>query len=193
MGLWKKHETGNPPTAALSRGDVDFSGSPAIISHNRLDHGRVINMYWTFRTCFLFLENPDSNIRFDVFISPFSTGTWCVTIISVVVCSFALSLLIRLQYNNERKDPGLSVILTIGAICQQGYEYFPQRLSVRMAMVFVAFLSLFLYNFYQGILVSARLSDQPSSINDSLNELAKTNLHFASEPSPYFNFLLTVG
>lgn len=191
MGVWKKHETNNPATSALGRGDIDFSGSPAIMSQVRLDNGRVLVLHWTYRSCFLFLDNSNNKIRIDEFISPFSTGTWFVTIISIVFCSIALSLLI--QYTTDKRDdPGLSVILTISAICQQNYEYFPHRLSVRMAMVFFGFHGLLLYNFYNASLVSVRLSEQPSSINDSLNELAKTSLDFATEPLPFFNYLLKV-
>lgn len=193
MGLWKKHETTNPSLAALERGDIDFSGSPSIMSHGRLDQGTVINLYWTYRNCFLFLETSNREIRIYELISPFSSGSWYLTISSIVFCSVVLSLLIRLQYHNKRKDLGLSVILTVGAVCQQTYEYFPRRASLRTAMVFVALHGLLLCNYYSASLVSARLVDQQSSINDSLNELAKTNLDLASEPLPYLNFLLKVG
>lgn len=193
LGAWKKHEIHPPSLFALGRGDVDFTGSPSLMSIQRLEYGQLMISYWTYRSCFLFLEKSDDKIRVDEVISPFSLDSWYVTIFSVVVCSISLSLLFRLQSDDAREDSGLSVILIIGAICQQGYEYFPHRVSVRIAMVVIGFYGMLLYNYYTAFLVSARLNDQPSSINDSLNELAKTNLVFASEPVPYFDYLLRVS
>lgn len=49
MGEWKKHEFTGPQTAALFRGDIDFTGAPQAISLNRLDVARVVNQYYIFR------------------------------------------------------------------------------------------------------------------------------------------------
>lgn len=193
MGRWKKHEILDVQLSALSRSDVDFGGSPAYITHARLEVARPLIQYWIHRSAFLFIENGDNQIRIDIFVNLFSAAAWYVTLISIIVSSIALLLLLRLQRDIKRSDFGLPVVLTISAICQQGYEYFPKPTSIRIAMLQIALLGLLLLNFFSGDLVSARLNNPPYTINDSLNELAKTNLKLITEKVPYFDFVLKVS
>lgn len=191
MGQYKKHETTGPMITALNRGDVDFGGTPATLTQLRLDQGACVSQYYPFRTCFMFLTSYESGVQFNEFIRPFAPDSWYATLVFIIIGTLILSMIIRLQPNTDRSnDYGLSFILIISALAQQGSEYFPGFLSTRFALLNLAFCGLMVFNYYSASLVSARLSEPLQTINDSLNELSKLDFKFASERSPYFTYLL---
>ena len=67
------------------------------------------------------------------------------------------------------------------------------HISSRIAFLQTMIFSLLIYNYYSASVVSARLNEPLEKINDSLAELAKTNLKFGAEPTVYFNVYIKVS
>lgn len=64
--------------------------------------------------------------------------------------------------------------------------------STQVAFFSIMMCSLLLYNFYSACVVSVRLNEPIYKMNDSLNELAKTNIKVTSEWMDYFVYYLKV-
>ena len=67
------------------------------------------------------------------------------------------------------------------------------RLSTRMVFLSIMMFSLLIYNYYSASVVSARLDEPITKINDSLNEFSKLHLKMSSEWMIYLEFLLKVS
>lgn len=67
------------------------------------------------------------------------------------------------------------------------------HISTRIAFLVIMLFSLLIYDYYSACVVSARLSEPIMKLEDSLIDLAKTDLRFASEPMIYFEFLMKVN
>ena len=71
-----------------------------------------------------------------------------------------------------------------------GTSFALEKISTRIVFIHVLIFSLLTYNYYSASIVSVRLNEPIFKINDSLNELAKTDLTLGSEPMIYFDFLI---
>ncbi|KAF3421431.1 hypothetical protein E2986_11280 [Frieseomelitta varia] len=87
---------------------------------------------------------------------------------------------------------GLSVLLTIGALSQQGSAFVPTRCASRIAFLQALLFSLLILNYYSASVVSNRLRNKGEKMNDSLISLAKSNMKFAAEYTPYIRSFLQV-
>ena len=65
------------------------------------------------------------------------------------------------------------------------------KISTRLVFLLVLVFSLLIFTAYSACIVSVRLTEPIYKINDSLNELAKTDLNLGSEPMVYFDFIIT--
>lgn len=65
--------------------------------------------------------------------------------------------------------------------------------STRVAYFCIMLSSLLLYNFYSACVVSVRLNEPIYKMNDSLNELAKSDVKVSSEWMDYFEYFLKVA
>lgn len=86
----------------------------------------------------------------------------------------------------------LSIITNIIMQLKTGSEMKMSHMSTRIAFFCTMVSSFLIYNYYSASIVSTRFSEPIFKLNDSLNELAKTQLKFSSEPMVYFEFLLKV-
>lgn len=66
------------------------------------------------------------------------------------------------------------------------------RISIRIAFLFTMIFSLLIFTYYSASVVSARLDDSTTRINDSLMQLGKLNLKMATEDMVYFEFFMKV-
>lgn len=67
------------------------------------------------------------------------------------------------------------------------------NVSTRIAFLCILIFSLLTYNYYSAIIVSIRLNGQIFKINDSLNELAKSEIKVSSDWMQYFDFIMKVS
>lgn len=81
----------------------------------------------------------------------------------------------------------------VDSFCVTGTEFefknFPERIVFLNIMIF----SLLVYNYYSAALTSMRMDLPIRKINDSLNELKKVDMSFASQKLIYFDFYMTVS
>lgn len=73
-----------------------------------------------------------------------------------------------------------------------GSAFIPTRCASRIAFLQVLFFSLLIFNYYSASVVSSRLKNKEEKMNDSLINLAKSNLKLAVEPTPYIHSFLQV-
>lgn len=74
----------------------------------------------------------------------------------------------------------------------EGSDVQATKAPTRIALLYTMIFSLLLYNYYSASIVSARLNEPLEKMNDSLNELAKSELKLGAEPILYFKFYLQV-
>jgi hypothetical protein len=67
------------------------------------------------------------------------------------------------------------------------------HISTRIAFLCIMIFSYIFCNYYSASVVSVRLNEPIFKINDSLNELAKTDLKVASESMVYLEFFIKVN
>nr|UEN71283.1 ionotropic receptor 75b [Gregopimpla kuwanae] len=87
-------------------------------------------------------------------------------------------------------ETGHAIFATIGALCQQGLVFVPNRIAGRMAFLFLLILGVLLSNYYGASIVSSRLSEPPNKMNDSLYALSKSHMTLTSEPYRYIDLNL---
>lgn len=67
------------------------------------------------------------------------------------------------------------------------------NVSTRIAFYFILIFNFLMYNYYSASIVTARLNEPIFKLNDSLSQLAKTNLKVASEWMVYFELFIKVS
>lgn len=73
-----------------------------------------------------------------------------------------------------------------------GANFFPERISGRMALLQIVVFNWIMYNYYSGSIVSARLSEPLDMMEDDVTVLADSELKIAAEAVPYLNYFLYV-
>ena len=68
----------------------------------------------------------------------------------------------------------------------------PTRCASRIAFLQALLFSLLILNYYSASVVSNRLRNKGEKMNDSLISLAKSNMKFAAEYTPYIRSFLQV-
>ncbi|XP_031777890.1 ionotropic receptor 75a isoform X2 [Nasonia vitripennis] len=188
---WMEGDTEGPLTRALDENKIDIIGSPIIMTVERLGLTKFVYPTWPFRTCFIFRNPQPKNIKIMEILCPFELDSWYGTMVMFLLAAITLAFTLRyegkelftMRYSN-------AFLIAFGALCQQGTHFDIKKISTRIVFMHIMIFSLLTYNYYSASIVSARLNEPIVKINDSLNELAKTNLKFASEPMIYFDFLI---
>lgn len=87
----------------------------------------------------------------------------------------------KLKYRN-------SVLNVTEFYLNTGTTLTPKYISSRMVVIQILFFGLLIYNYYSASIVSAQLNLPRGKMNDSLHQLAKSNLEIAAEPVTYTNY-----
>ncbi|KAL7295307.1 hypothetical protein TKK_0011340 [Trichogramma kaykai] len=183
-------DSDGPVMNTLFKGNIDASSTADRMSVERIGRVRAIYAVFPFRTCFIFRSTSSDllSIR-DIFL-PFSSTVWYLTLGISIVSINALAFLSIFSNRNFYENYLQSIIIHVGAFCQQGTEFSSNSLSGRIAILHILLFNLLLYNYYLASAVSNRLSEPLVMINDSLHSLKKKNFQYASQPIPHFdNFI----
>ncbi|XP_043793608.1 ionotropic receptor 75a-like [Apis laboriosa] len=190
----RRFDNSGPIFAAFKKKLIDFSASPVAMKVDRLHNGDIIKAVWPIRSCFLFRTISSTKIKPGQFLKPLSVKVWYVILAMIGVVTTILIIFLKLEnIRTPTEIYGLSVLLTIGALSQQGSAFIPTRCASRIALLQVLFFSLLILNYYSASVVSSRLKNKEEKMNDSLINLAKSNLKLAVEPTPYIRSFLQVS
>ncbi|OXU31792.1 hypothetical protein TSAR_009460 [Trichomalopsis sarcophagae] len=204
--VWNEGDENGPVMTSLMNGEIDASGTADALTIERLDLVKAVypalpfryfiiqyemiiaklllklTILLDFRTCFIFRSTSSDRISVrDIFL-PLSSTVWYLTIAISVLSINALAFLSILSNRDIYENYLSSIIIHVGAFCQQGTEFSSNNLSGRIAILHILLFNLLLYNYYLASAVSNRLSEPITLINDSLHELRKTDFQYASEP-----------
>lgn len=160
----------------------------------------------------MFRTISSTKIKPGQFLKPLSVKVWYVILAMIGIVTTILVILLRLEgVQTPTEIYGLSVLLTIGALSQQGISwkkkfldffdttfshsgsaFIPTRCASRIAFLQILFVGLLILNYYSASVVSNRLKNRGEKMNDSLISLAKSNMKLAVQPTSYIRSFLRV-
>ncbi|XP_076295305.1 ionotropic receptor 75a-like [Lasioglossum baleicum] len=189
----RRFDHSGPVFEAFKKKTIDLSTSPVAMKVDRLNNGDIIGPVWPIRSCFMFRTISSTKIKPAQFLKPLSVKVWYGVLSMIVIVMSILIIFIRLEGVREPADNyGLSVLLTIGALSQQGSAFVPTRCAARIAFLQILLFSTIILNYYSASVVSNRLKNKGEKMNDSLISLAKSGMKLAVEPTPYVRSFLQV-
>ncbi|XP_078050358.1 ionotropic receptor 75a [Augochlora pura] len=189
----RRFDHSGPVFEAFKKKTIDLSASPVAMKVDRLNNGDIIGPVWPIRSCFMFRTISSTKIKPAQFLKPLSVKVWYGVLTMIVIVMSILIIFIRLEGVREPADNyGLSVLLTIGALSQQGSAFVPTRCAARIAFLQILIFSTIILNYYSASVVSNRLKNKGEKMNDSLISLAKSGMRLAVEPTPYVRSFLQV-
>ncbi|KOC69525.1 Glutamate receptor, ionotropic kainate 2 [Habropoda laboriosa] len=189
----RRLDNSGPVFDAFKKNLIDFSASPVAMKADRLDNGDIVGPVWPIRSCFMFRTISSMKMKPGQFLKPLSVKVWYVILAMIGIVTTVLIIFLRIEgIRNPAEIYGLSVLLTIGALSQQGSAFVPSRCASRMAFLQILFFSLLILNYYSASVVSNRLKNKGEKMNDSLINLSKSNMKLAMESTPYIRSFLQV-
>ncbi|KAL0105247.1 hypothetical protein PUN28_016715 [Cardiocondyla obscurior] len=186
---WEKNDSNGPLMSTLKRDDADLGYYPSILTIERYGYARVIFPQWPTRTCFMFRTIPAMKMKPWIMLKPFASDTWYMIVVYMVITIVILSCILKLERFDDY-DYSISALITIAALCQQGFPSLTDQSASRIAFIQITVFGLLVYNYYSAAIVSARLNEPLEKMNDSLYSLANSKMQFAAERNVFFNFLL---
>lgn len=186
----KQQDNSAPVFVAFQRKMIDISASPIVMKTERLRKGDIIGPVWPMRSCFLFRTISSANVRTEQFLRPLNIKVWYVIFCTMTIAMSVLVILIRQEGFTIIEGVGISVLLTIGAVSQQGSVFVPMRYAGRIAFIHIMLFSVLILNYYSASIVSDRLKNIAQKMNDSLISLANSDMKVAADSTPYIHSFL---
>ncbi|KAJ8664943.1 hypothetical protein QAD02_006605 [Eretmocerus hayati] len=189
--FWEEGDHLGPIMQAMLNNDSDLTGSPPTMNIKRTYIVKFLHQSWPIRSCFFFRSPQKSSIRVNEVLGPFEISVWYSNMFLFIVSVWVMSSVLRYESCESRiVQCSNSFLMTIGALCQQGSNERIHLISSRMAFICIMIYSFLIYNFYSAIIVSTRLNEPISMINDSLTAMARENFKYASHWMPYFELFI---
>lgn len=188
----KRQDNSAPMFVAFQKKIVDISASPIVMKAERLRSGDIIGPVWPMRSCFLFRTISSANFKVKQFLRPLNIKVWYVVLCTIIIAASILVILIYKQEGISSVSEGynISILLTLGALSQQGSVFVPVHYAGRIAFIHIMLFSVLILNYYSASIVSDRLKNVGVKMNDSLISLADSYLKVAAEPTPYVRSFL---
>ncbi|XP_043277753.1 ionotropic receptor 75a-like [Venturia canescens] len=166
----------------LSKAKIDIGGSPCSANSRYAPYGHISAPGYPYRTFFLLRSNVEK-LKWTELLTPLAIDSWYATFVASLLSVIIISTIQMTEYREGwLVECGHATFATIGVLCQQGLVFVPNRLAGRVALFFLLIFGVLLFNYYGASVVSARLSEPPDKMNDSLYSLAKSQMKVASEP-----------
>ncbi|XP_018339199.1 PREDICTED: uncharacterized protein LOC108746755 [Trachymyrmex septentrionalis] len=187
----KRQDNSAPMFVAFQKKIVDISASPIVMKADRLRSGDIIGPVWPMRSCFLFRTIASANMKTKQFLKPLNIKVWYVVFCTIIISASILVILIRQEgIHSVSEGYNICILLTIGAFSQQGSVFVPVHYAGRIAFIHIMLFSVLILNYYSASIVSDRLKNMGVKMNDSLINLADSQLKVAAEPTPYIRSFL---
>ncbi|PSN30354.1 Ionotropic receptor 123 [Blattella germanica] len=146
----------------ILRNETDVSITPLIWNKQRNEVVTFIASMFKINLVLAVKTHDSSDIIWDNFLLPFSSGLWTSIIITILVTGFLL-LFIEKIWNHHIREPiwkgtvsslSEALLTTFGAFCFQGHCKTPTCLSSRIMFLFIHITSVVVLCSYSGSLIS---------------------------------------
>ncbi|EAT34617.1 AAEL013153-PA [Aedes aegypti] len=151
----------------MARNEADVATTGILHRTNRHAEFDFIHFSWEFTTGFLYRMTPQlrDSSGSGSFWTPFDGMVWLASAVTVITVLFVLKLVLLIiskikLYEPTRNGPFMSYIVdVIATIAQQGSSnQVSGRISIRIIIFSLLFLTLLLYNYYTSSVVGGLLS-----------------------------------
>lgn len=152
-----------------------------------------LNFGNVFRSAFVFRDKK-TKVSMEAFFKPLALSVWISTLISIALLSVVLRAAFRVEEifrTNAETSWSYAFLVTIATFCQQGNFHTTSLVSARIVIVMSLLLSLLIYQFYSGTLVSFLLM-KPSASITSVGDIVKSGMKVGCEDILYIHDFLQV-
>ncbi|XP_044730365.1 glutamate receptor 1-like [Chrysoperla carnea] len=169
----------------LHRKEAQIGGTFTFFANNRLPIIQYIPFVAKGMPLFIF-HQPKLSVIANIYELPFNIDVWIASLLFIIVTSVTLYFAEKWEiylYNFEtEREKSLSnnigwteiIFMSIGAVCQQGSEFIPNRLPGRFIIIILYLGIMFLFTSYTANIVS--LLQAPSSSIKTLEDLVNSRL-----------------
>ncbi|XP_063366604.1 ionotropic receptor 75a-like isoform X3 [Cydia amplana] len=173
----------------LQRGETDVGGTPVFIRADRAKFIHYVTATWPSKPCFIFRHPKHPGGFLTIYTRPLSYNVWLCIIALLVFAGSLLCVLIKLRVTRTAGDDGdlsasLALLSIWSAVCQQGMTVNLHASSVRLVLFSSFLFSLFVYQYYNALVVSTLLRAPPVTIR-SLEDLLRSKLKAGVEDVLY--------
>ncbi|XP_063385657.1 ionotropic receptor 75a-like isoform X1 [Cydia fagiglandana] len=173
----------------LQRGETDVGGTPVFIRADRAKFIHYVTATWPSKPCFIFRHPKHPGGFLTIYTRPLSYNVWLCIIALLVFAGSLLCMLIKLRVTRTAGDDddlstSLALLSIWSAVCQQGTTVNVRASSVRLVLFSSFLFSLFVYQYYNALVVSTLLRAPPVTIR-SLEDLLGSKLKAGVEDVLY--------
>ncbi|KAK6636634.1 hypothetical protein RUM43_010296 [Polyplax serrata] len=167
------------PRRTLRKREADFAVT-------RIAYGSRNSQYMDFSQpileadFFAFGHRREGELDWDSYLKPFSTGTWIINLIWMMMSSLTLAIFYRIAWcagTSEREAMHFrftlseSTLTVFRAVCMQGSDVMPKSYSCRLIFLSIYVTALVVSSAFSAALFSLLTVPQPKSHFNSLSEL----------------------
>nr|AXF48861.1 ionotropic receptor IR30 [Lobesia botrana] len=173
----------------LQRGEADFGGSPVFIRADRAKFIHYVTETWPSKPSFIFRHPKHPGGFSTIYTRPLADQVWFCILAVLALASSILCILLRLKaimFHGDEADSSASLALLSvwSAVCQQGMTVNRHAVSVKLVLFSSFLFSLFVYQYYNALVVSTLLRVPPVTIR-TLGDLLHSKLKAGVEDTLY--------
>ncbi|KAJ9573975.1 hypothetical protein L9F63_008633, partial [Diploptera punctata] len=152
----------------MQRNEAKISPSALLIMEARDKATDYVAVTWKFETAVMFIH-PKVNDLQDALLQPFTLKVWLSVVASWIIAAFTLKIATWVENKLDEESSldstwSATILATIGAVAEQGYEVEAKSVSWRMAFLFMLIQVVLLNNYYGGGIVSSLLAEPEKTI-----------------------------
>ncbi|PSN49052.1 Ionotropic receptor 75m [Blattella germanica] len=177
----------------LQRSDADIGTTGMFVTKQRLPFVRYIASTSETKNSFIFRQPPLSFVE-NIFTLPFNRSTWWASAGLITLTGFILYIAFKWEFKKKKITDGASnerervqgsdvLLMSLGAICQQGTSQEAESIPGRILMFFLFTSVIFLYTAYSACIV-ALLQSSTNRIR-TLKDLLNSGLTLGVEDVVY--------
>ncbi|KAJ8664939.1 hypothetical protein QAD02_006601 [Eretmocerus hayati] len=179
---WEPGDLVGPVARDIWNNTADVTGTALVITLRRAEVVKFVHHAWQTRSCFIFRNPQPKRIKIQEVLKPFHDNVWYLMFTVLIVALSIMTMILRLEgYVSVIERISNSLLIIIGALCQQCSEVEMYLSSTRIFFLTLLIYSFIMYDYYSSSVVSARLDEPIFKINDSLDQLGELHLKLASE------------
>lgn len=169
------NDTWNGAIGFVVRNEVDVAMTNLRWSPERFGFYESTGVTYHVRVLFMFRHPKTSLAAGNIFVQPFVTVVWVVTVAVGVVSAYLMRRMLLLdeaERVDRRRATGepvdttwsAALLMVFGILFQQGYDVEPNRISARIVALSALVLALLLFQFYSSFIVGSLLMEPPKTI-----------------------------
>lgn len=147
---------------------------------------------FNFRSKFHFLAMRNNDIFNLSIFNPFSATVWLLILAIIVVYSFVLKIISRVEYSQIKLHTEVTFLMILGAFCQQGNKLKFNLMAGRYSLLSLFLCGVLIHNFYTSVLIATLIQSMPETHINSLTDLANSKLSVGFFNNAYHKKFLEV-